>query len=228
MSGWLLPAVAFAACNGVLSIAIKLAMPGIGWPQVVHWSTIAYILMSIGWLGLMMEMYNPGAVFPGVVGAICMILGFYSLQTLPINYAGLGLIIMAIIMFILEVKVVSHGMLTIGGAIAMLIGSLMLIDSTDPAAQISLSVILAVVGSTVAFFAFAVIMALRARLSKPSTGVEGMIGQIGTVREGFETSGMVYVAGEYWQAKCSSPMTAGAKVRVISMDGMMITVDPVT
>jgi len=187
---------------------------------------IAYILMSIGWLGIMMELYNPGSIFPGVVGAICLILGFYSLQTLPINYAGLSLIILAIILFIMEVKIISHGLLTIGGAIAMIIGSMMLIDSPDPAARVSFTVILAVVGTTVAFFALAAGLALKARRRNPVTGDEGMIGLTGTARESFDTVGTVYVAGEYWRAKTSRHIESGQSVRVVGKVGMELVVEP--
>jgi membrane-bound serine protease (ClpP class) len=189
---------------------------------------IAYILMSIGWIGILMELYNPGAIFPGVIGAISLIIGFYSLQTLPINYAGLSLIILAIILFILELKIVSHGLLTVGGAISMLIGSLMLIDSPDPAAHISLSVILAVVGTTVAFFVFGLTLALKARLRKPTTGAEGLIGQIGTAHESFDRSGMIHVAGEYWQAVTDTPVTAGSRVEVLGKEGMVLRVKPLS
>jgi len=189
---------------------------------------IAYILMSIGWIGILMELYNPGSIFPGVVGAISLILGFYSLQTLPINYAGLALIILAIILFVLELKIVSHGLLTVGGAISMIIGSLMLIDSPDPAARISLTVILAVVGTTVAFFVFALALAVKARLRKPTTGVEGLIGQIGTAREAFETEGMVYLLGEYWSARTSAPVPAKGHVQVTGKEGMVLLVKPVS
>jgi membrane-bound serine protease (ClpP class) len=188
---------------------------------------IAYILMSIGWLGILMELYHPGAMFPGVVGAICLILGFYSLQTLPINYAGLALIGLAILLFILELKIVSHGLLTIGGAIAMIIGSVMLIDSTEPGARISLTVILAMVGTVVAFFMFAMALALKARSRRPATGVEGLIGQIGIAKEAFDTTGMIHVAGEYWQAKTTAPVQTGAKVEITDMQGMVLTVRPV-
>lgn len=188
---------------------------------------IAYILMSIGWIGILMELYNPGSIFPGVVGAISLILGFYSLQTLPINYAGLSLILVAIILFILELKIVSHGLLTVGGAIAMIIGSVMLIDSPDPAARISFTVILAVVGTVVAFFTFGLAMALKARLRRPVTGSEGMIGQIGTARDAFETTGMVYVAGEYWQAETQVPVAAGTRVEVVGKQGMKLIVKPI-
>ncbi|MEW5702521.1 MAG: nodulation protein NfeD [Candidatus Zixiibacteriota bacterium] len=188
---------------------------------------IAYILMSIGWIGILMELYNPGSIFPGVIGAISLILGFYSLQTLPINYAGLSLIVLAIILFILELKIVSHGLLTVGGAIAMIIGSLMLIDSPDPAARISFTVILAVVGTTVAFFVFALALAVKARLRKPTTGVEGLIGQFGTAREAFETEGMVYLLGEYWSARTSAPVAAGGRIQVTGKEGMLLLVKPV-
>ncbi|HWO57484.1 MAG TPA: nodulation protein NfeD [bacterium] len=188
---------------------------------------IAYILMSIGWIGILMELYNPGSIFPGVVGAIALILGFYSLQTLPINYAGLSLILVAIILFILELKIISHGLLTVGGAIAMIIGSVMLIDSPDPAAQISFTVILAVVGTVVAFFTFGLAMALKARLRRPVTGPEGLIGQIGTAREAFETTGMVYVGGEYWQAETQAPVAAGTRVEVVGKQGMKLIVKPI-
>lgn len=189
---------------------------------------IAYILMSIGSLGIMLELYNPGSIFPGVVGAISLILGFYALQTLPINYAGLALMGLALILFLMEVKIVSHGLLTIGGVLSMLIGSLMLIDSTDPAAQISLGVILAVVGTTAAFFIFAISLALKARNARPTTGVEGLIGQIATVKEGFATTGMVYVAGEYWTAQTTVPLETGAKVEVTGKQGMVLSVKPVS
>lgn len=188
---------------------------------------IAYILMSIGWLGIMMELYHPGAIFPGVVGAICLILGFYSLQTLPINYAGLALIGLAILLFILELKIVSHGLLTIGGAIAMIIGSVMLIDSTEPGARISLTVILAMVGTVVAFFAFAMVLALKARSRRPVTGDQGLIGQIGHAKSSFDTTGMIYVAGEYWQASTTAPVEDGDRVEVIGKQGMVLTVKPV-
>ncbi len=188
---------------------------------------IAYILMSIGWLGILMELYHPGAIFPGVVGAICLILGFYSLQTLPINYAGLALIGLAILLFILELKIVSHGLLTIGGAIAMVIGSVMLIDSAEPGARISLTVILAMVGTVVAFFILAMALALKARSRRPVTGDEGLIGQIGHAKSSFDATGMIYVAGEYWQASTTVPVADGARVQVIAKNGMVLTVKPV-
>lgn len=195
--------------------------------SIISNPNIAYILMSIGWIGILMELYNPGSIFPGVIGAISLILGFYSLQTLPINYAGLSLIVVAIILFVLELKIISHGLLTIGGAIAMIIGSVMLIDSPDPSVKISFVVILAVVGTVVAFFIFGLALALKARLSKPVTGSEGLIGMTATAHEAFEREGMIYLAGEYWQAESESPVSAGTRVEVIAKHGMKLSVRPV-
>ena len=194
--------------------------------SIISNPNIAYILMSIGWIGILMELYNPGSIFPGVIGAISLILGFYSLQTLPINYAGLSLIVIAIILFVLELKIISHGLLTIGGAIAMIMGSVMLIDSPDPSLKISLVVILAVVGTVVAFFIFGVALALKARLARPVTGAEGLIGQIGRASDAFDRTGMIHVAGEYWQAETAMPIAAGSEVEVVSKQGMKLIVKP--
>jgi len=196
--------------------------------NVITNPNIAYILMSLGWLGILMELYNPGAIFPGVIGTICLILGFYALQTLPIDFAGLALIGLALIMFILELKIVSHGVLGLGGTISLLIGALMLIDSPDPAMHVSLSVILAVVGTTVAFFFFAFFLVVRARTRRPTTGEEGMIGLIGTAKQSFDTTGMVYVAGEYWTAVTSAPVREGSKVEVVGKKGINLVVKPVS
>jgi membrane-bound serine protease (ClpP class) len=127
----------------------------------------------------------------------------------------------------MEIKIVSHGLLTVGGVISMLIGSLMLIDSPDPAARISFSVILAVVGTTAAFFIFAITLAIKARRSKPTTGAEGLVGQIATAKGAFERVGTVYVAGEYWKAESTAPVKEGDKLEVVGTQGMVLTVKPV-
>ena len=152
---------------------------------------IAYILMMLGFYGLLFELYSPGAIFPGVLGGICLILAFYSMHTLPVNYAGLALIIFAIILFILEIKIVSHGLLAIGGTISLLLGSLMLIRNESPLemVRISKAVIIPVVIATAAFFTFIVTMAIRAQRLKPKTGVEAMTGAIGTAMDTFEKTG---------------------------------------
>ena len=131
---------------------------------------VAYILMLLGFYGLFFELTNPGALFPGVIGGICLILAFYAFQTLPVNYAGLLLIILAVILFILEVKIISHGILTIGGVVSMIIGSLMLFDSPEPFMKLSLSVILPAVLVTTVFFTVTISLALKAYKRRPVTG----------------------------------------------------------
>ena len=130
--------------------------------------TIACILFNIGWMGLLLELYNPGSLVPGIVGGICLLLPFFAFQQLPINYAGLGLIVFSVILFILEIKIVSHGLLAIGGVVSMLFGSLLLIDSPAPWLQISLTVIIVTVASVAGFFLFvATLLGVRWRARGP-------------------------------------------------------------
>jgi len=192
--------------------------------KVISSPEIAYILLSIGGMGIMMELWNPGTFIPGTIGAVCLIVGFYGLQTLPLNYAGLALIFLAFILFALEIKVVSHGVLTIGGVVSMLIGSLMLIDSSEPYMRISLTVILAVVGTTAAFFVFAVGFAIKAQKRKPTTGEIGLVGQVGTVKEKLDPRGLVYVAGEYWKAQSEAPLDVGSRVQIVAVEDMILKV----
>jgi len=195
--------------------------------KIITSPEIAYILLSIGGFGIMMELYNPGTFISGTIGAICLIVGFYGLQQLPLNYAGLALILLAFILFALEIKVISHGVLTIGGVVAMLIGSLMLIDSSEPYMRISLSVILAVVGVTAAFFIIVVTFAIKAHTKKATTGAKGLIDQRGTVKEKLDPEGLVYVAGEYWKAQSDVPLEVGTRVRVTAVDNMVLKVERV-
>ncbi len=192
--------------------------------EVISSPTIAFILFSIGGLGLVIELYNPGAILPGVVGGICLILAFYSFRTLPVNYAGLLLIVFAIILFILEVKVVSYGLLSIGGVISFIFGGLMLIDTNDPSMQISRTVIVMVAIFVLAFIIFAGYFVVKARRSKPTTGVEGLVGQVGRAKTRVDKRGMVYVAGEYWEAISKDIIEEGEEVVVESVDGLKIHV----
>lgn len=178
---------------------------------------IAYILLMIGIYGIMFELYNPGAIFPGVIGVISLILAFYSLHTLPINYAGLALIIFAIILFILEIKVISHGILTIGGVISLVLGSIMLIDTESAleVIEISWQVILIAVVLTTAFFIFAISYGIKAQLRKPATGIEGLIGEIGEAIEDLNPEGRVRVHGELWNAESVEGFIgSGSKIKV--------------
>ena len=185
---------------------------------------IAYILMILGFYGLYFELSNPGAIFPGVAGAICLILAFYALQTLPINYAGLMLIILAIGLFIAEAFITSHGVLGVGGAVAMLFGSLMLIDSPEPSLQISWAVILPVVAASALLFIVTVTVAVRAHRSKVDTGKEGLIGMRAEAKTDIGADGQVFLRGENWNARSDEPIAKGEKVMVVAVDGLRLKV----
>ncbi len=185
---------------------------------------LAYILMMLGVYGILFEIMNPGAIFPGVVGGICLIVGFYALQVLPINYAGLALILLGIIMFILEVNVLSYGALSIGGAISMALGSIMLIDSPAPFLRISYYVIIPVTLLTGGFFFFLVGLGLKVQRRKSVTGREGLIDRIGVARGVIDPEGKVDVHGELWNAHSTEPIQDGEKVRVVGMDGLRLEV----
>jgi membrane-bound serine protease (ClpP class) len=185
---------------------------------------IAYILMILGFYGLYFELSNPGAIFPGVAGAICLILAFYALQTLPINYAGLMLIILAIGLFIAEAFITSHGILGVGGAVAMLFGSLMLIDSPEPSLQISWAVILPVVAASALLFIVTVTVAVRAHRGRVDTGKEGLIGMHAEAKTEIGEDGQVFLRGEYWNARSDEHIAKGEKVSVVAVDGLRLKV----
>ncbi len=195
--------------------------------KVISDPTIAYILLMLGLAGLYFELSTPGAILPGILGGICLILAFYAFQTLPINYAGLLLILLAIILFIAEVKVASHGLLAAGGIAAMILGSMMLIKRSVPFLRISMTAILLTTGATAAFFVFIVTMALKAQRRKTTTGVEGLIGQIGTARTPLRPEGRIFVGGELWSARCEEGAEPGEKVRVRAVSGLMLDVSRV-
>jgi membrane-bound serine protease (ClpP class) len=182
--------------------------------------SVAFILFNIGWLGLMVEIWSPGLVFPGVIGGISLILAFFAFQQLPINYAGLALIIFAVVLFILEVKISSYGVLGIGGVISMLLGSFMLIDSTAPYLQISLTVIITMVVAVSAVFLVIVGFAIKAQRRRVVTGPEGIIGAVGEIRVG----GMAFISGELWRVDCPQPLAAGDKVQVLGVENMRLKV----
>jgi len=181
---------------------------------------IAYILMMIGMAGLYFELAHPGAIFPGVIGAISLVLAFYSFQTLPVNYAGLLLIALAIIFFIAEIKVTSYGMLSIGGLISLILGSIMLFENM----RVSLRLMMPTVALVGGFFVVVATLAFRAYRSKPKSGAEGLMGEIGVVKQRIDPEGLVFVHGEYWRAVASEPIDEGEKVRVEGMDGLVLKV----
>ena len=188
---------------------------------------IAYVLMLLGMYGLFFELSNPGSILPGVVGAISLLLALYALKVLPVNYVGLLLMGLAVIMFLLEIKVVSYGGLTIGGIIAMTLGSVMLIDSPDPYLQISLKVILPAVAGTAMFFVWIVGLGFRAQKVRPVSGSEGMLDQAGVVSalSGAGGRAQVLVHGEIWLADAAEPLEVGDRVRVVSVEGLRLRVE---
>jgi membrane-bound serine protease (ClpP class) len=189
---------------------------------------IAYLLFLVGLAGLYFEFAHPGVVLPGVVGGISLILAFFALQTLPVNYAGVLLILFSVVLFIAEIKIVSHGMLTVGGVISLLIGSLMLFESPDPALRVSLSVILPSVAVVSLFFAGVVALVLKAQLRRRSSGKEGMAGLEGVAVTDIDEDGRVLIRGEYWSAASKRHIRAGAKIQVISVTGMKLEVDEIS
>ncbi|HEX9849712.1 nodulation protein NfeD, partial [Candidatus Deferrimicrobium sp.] len=187
---------------------------------------IAYILMMIGVYGIYFELASPGAVFPGVVGGISLLLGFYALQTLSANYAGFLLILLSLILFFLELKAQTHGALAIGGIVSMALGSLMLFrESADPYVRISWTVLTTMVALSAVFFAAVISLAVRSQLRKPTTGREGMVGETGEAVTDIDPKGKVHVVGELWDARCDRPVRKGDRVVVKAVDGMTLIVD---
>ncbi|HJU05364.1 MAG TPA: nodulation protein NfeD [Nitrospiraceae bacterium] len=187
---------------------------------------IAYLLMTVGTIGLLAELYNPGAILPGIVGAISLILAFYSLQSLPVNYAGILLMILGVVFLVLEATITSYGLLAIGGLISMILGSVMLIKTDAPFLQISWSVILPVVGAAAGFSLLIVGMGMRAMRKPPLTGKEGMVGTMGIAKTALAPRGQVLIRGELWEAFSESPAQPGDRVEVIRMEGLTLYVKP--
>jgi membrane-bound serine protease (ClpP class) len=188
---------------------------------------IAYILMMIGIAGLYFELSHPGVIFPGVVGAICLVLAFYSFQTLPVNYAGILLILLSLVFFILELKVTSFGMLSIAGIASLLLGSLMLFEGDMPGMRLSLQVLLTTVGLVSGFFILVATLVVKAQVAQPRTGAAGLIGEIGVVKKAISPEGKVFVHGELWKAVAEMPLEEGVRVRVVGVENLVLTVAPV-
>ena len=195
--------------------------------QVIANPNLAYILLMLGLMGLYFELANPGTILPGVVGAIALILAFFAFQTLSVNYAGILLIVLAIVLFIVDIMATTHGILTIGGLVSMFIGSLMLFNhNPDPAMQVSLSVIIPVVLITSAFFVLGVWLSLKAMLRQPVSGIEGLVGQEGNTRTVItKNGGTVFVTGTYWQATADTEIPSNRRVKVIAVTQMTLKVE---
>ncbi|MBT5763257.1 MAG: nodulation protein NfeD, partial [Nitrospina sp.] len=210
--------------TGNLQIVYHEMNPRQKFLDIISNPNVAYILMMLGMVGLYFELSNPGLVLPGVIGAISLILALYAMQTLPINYAGLLLIIFGVILFIAEISIMSYGLLSVSGVISIFLGSTMLIDSDDPALQISRVILYPTLGLTVVLSVGIIVLATRTRSLKKQGGMEGMVGEIGLVKETLSPHGRVLVHGELWEAECEGEITEGETVRVEAVDGLKIKV----
>lgn len=187
---------------------------------------VAYILMLIGIYGLIFEFSNPGAIVPGTVGAICLLLALYAFQLLPINYAGVGLILLGVALMVAEVFEPSFGMLGIGGILAFVIGSIILMDTQAPGFGIDLSVIAAFAIASLLLFALILRMALKARRRPVVSGEEQLLGALATVVDDFERDGRVMVHGEHWRASSDARLHRGQRVKVTEIEGLTLRVAP--
>jgi membrane-bound serine protease (ClpP class) len=187
----------------------------------------ALILLAIGALGIYSEFNAPGMILPGVAGAICALLGLAALSVLPISWLGATLLILAAVFFALELKFPSHGVLGLGGAVALALGSLMLIDSPFPELRIQPLTAIAVALPFGLLTAFLVTIAARARRNKKTSGPESVVGEVGVAVEDLNPSGRIFTHGEYWFASASTPVKSGEKVKVISIRGLELTVDKI-
>jgi len=184
---------------------------------------IAYILMMIGLAGLYFELAHPGAILPGVIGAISLILAFFAFQTLPVNYAGLLLIALAIIFFIAEIKVSSYGLLSLAGLISLALGSVMLFENVGVSLKLMMPTVVLIGG----FFIGIAFLAFRAYRRKPTSGMEGLIGETGVVEERIDPVGLIFAHGEYWKATSAEVAEQGEKVRIMDSRGLELIVEKI-
>lgn len=189
---------------------------------------IAYILLMIGLAGLYFEFSNPGAIFPGVLGGISLILAFFALQTLPVNYAGFLLIMLAIVLFIMEMKIASYGLLSIAGVISLLLGSLMLFEGSSPGMRISLEVLIPMLVMISGFFVVVASLVFRTQVSGPRTGAEGIIGETGILKRATDPEGKVSIHGELWRAVSKQPLAEGTRVKAVGIHNLVLEVEPLT
>lgn len=188
--------------------------------EIITQPDIAFILFSIGGLGIVLELYNPGAIFPGIIGAICLILAFYSFQALPINYAGVALILLAIVLFIVEIKVVSHGLLTVGGIVSLVLGGMLLVNTSDPNLRVSWNILITIAGLIGVTLIWVMWLALKARNRRVVTGESALVGKHGEVRK----DKYVYVEGALWKFVSDQPLEVGDQVEVVDTDKLSLKV----
>jgi membrane-bound serine protease (ClpP class) len=211
------------ATKGTAAKAIEIGLRD-RFLNIITDPNVAYVLMMLGTLGLIFELSNPGAILPGVVGGISLILAFFAFQSLPINFAGVLLILFAIVLFIAEVKVVSHGVLALGGVVAMALGSLMLYDEPEAGFRVSWLVIIPTVAVTAGIFLFALTFGVRALARRPQLGAEALVGAMGTAVGALTGEGQIKLQGEIWRAVTDRPIADGTPVRVVGVDGLTLRV----
>ena len=195
--------------------------------KIISDPNVAYILMMIGLAGLYFELSHPGAVLPGVVGGISIILAFFAFQTIPVNYAGILLIILAIVFFVMEMKIASYGLLSIAGITSLLLGSLMLFEGNGTEMRLSWKVLVPTLTVVSGFFVIISGLVFKSQLSKPKTGSNGLLGDIGVVKEPILQEGKVFVHGELWNAISKNPIEKGTKVRVVNVKNLVLEVEPI-
>ncbi len=188
---------------------------------------VAYLLLVLGFYGIYFELQSPGFGAPGIVGVLCLILAFYSMQVLPVNWAGVLLLSLGMLLLFLETRVAGHGLLAAGGIVSMLLGSLMLFDSGAPILRVSYLVIAGVLIATVLFFLVALTLVVKAQRKRPTTGQEGLVGLEGTVKTPLKPKGKVFVHGEYWDAVADVPVEEGQRIRVIEVNHLLLKVVPI-
>jgi membrane-bound serine protease (ClpP class) len=193
--------------------------------NVITDPNVAYVLMMLGMLGLFFELANPGVILPGIIGGISLILAFFAFQSLPINYAGLLLILFGAVLLVAEIKVVSHGVLAIGGVVAMALGSIMLFDAAELGFRLSWWIVGVTVGATAGLFLFVLGIGVRALSRRPSVGADALVGETGVAREDLAPEGQVAIQGEIWRAVAATgPLPTGSRVRVVDVDGLTLKV----
>lgn len=211
--------------TGASVVSIEMSQRQRALSAIAH-PTIAFLLLSLGILGLTVELYSPGAVLPGVVGGISLLLAFFALHLLPVNYSGLLLIVLGLLLLGLEIKVTSYGLLTVGGLVSLVFGAMILIDAPEPDLRLSLRFVVAVVVGCAGIALFLVRLAVAVQRQRPVTGAASMIGAAGEALTTIEPGrpGQVRLRGEIWRAVSTDPIAAGARVRVTGLDGLTLTV----
>ncbi|BCR05538.1 serine protease [Desulfuromonas versatilis] len=199
----------------------ELVVAEMGWRQkilnTVSNPNVAYMLLMLGILGIFFEISQPGVILPGAIGALALLLAFFGFQTIPVNYVGVLLILLAVVLFVLEIKVISYGMLTVGGIVSLAFGSLILVDTPEPYMQISWEVILVTVAVTSGFFIIALYFVVKTQKTRFVSGAEGMAGERGEALTDIHETGRVFVHGEYWDAFSSEAIPRGAVIEVVQM-----------